>query len=100
MTWRLIVRAEAEADLTSAALWFEEQRAGLGSEFTVEIREATHWIVAHPELLALLRRVPPVRRVIPHRFPYRIFYYTHGDAVVVFAVLHSARADSTWKERL
>ncbi len=100
MTWRLIVSAEAEADLSAAALWYEDQRAGLGSEFTAEIRDATHWIVVHPEVLALLRRVPPVRRVIPHRFPYRIFFYTHGDAVVVFAVLHSARADEAWEERL
>jgi plasmid stabilization system protein ParE len=100
MTWRLIVREEAEADLTAAAVWYEDQRAGLGVEFTAEIREATRWIVTHPQMLALLRLVPPVRRVIPHRFPYRIFYYTHGDAAVVFAVLLAARSDQTWKQRL
>lgn len=33
---RLIIRPEAEGDLTEAALWYEERETGLGREFTRE----------------------------------------------------------------
>jgi plasmid stabilization system protein ParE len=32
MSRRLIVRPEAEADITEASLWYEERESGLGSE--------------------------------------------------------------------
>jgi len=32
MSHRLIVRPEAEADITEAALWYEERGVGLGSD--------------------------------------------------------------------
>jgi len=40
MSRRLIVRPEAEADITKASLWYEEREPGLGSEFIVEVRAA------------------------------------------------------------
>jgi hypothetical protein len=36
----LIVRPEAEADITDQALWYEEKRFGLGNEFLDEIQTA------------------------------------------------------------
>jgi hypothetical protein len=33
VTRRVIARDEAEADIVEAALWYERQCAGLGSEF-------------------------------------------------------------------
>jgi len=33
MTPRLVVRATAEADITGAALWYEQRAPGLGTEF-------------------------------------------------------------------
>lgn len=100
MIWRLVVRPEAEADIAAAALWYEDRQAGLGAEFMAEIRVVTHWIAAHPELPVLLRGVPPVRRVKLRRFPYQIFYYTRRDALVAFAVIHSARSASEWNQGL
>ena len=38
MSRRLIVRREAEEDITAAALWYEDREAGLGLELTLEIR--------------------------------------------------------------
>ena len=40
MSWRLIVRPEAEADITDGALWYDEQRPGLGIAFTAAVRRA------------------------------------------------------------
>jgi len=37
MTYRLIIRAEAEADITDAAIWYQNRQAGLGEEFVGEV---------------------------------------------------------------
>ena len=35
MSRRIIVRTEAEADITEAALWYDEREPGLGLELTL-----------------------------------------------------------------
>ena len=100
MSRRLIVRLEAEADITEAALWYDEREAGLGLELTLEVRAAIGRAVEKPLLYLLLRRRPEVRRVLARRFPYRIFFIVRDDAIAVFAVIHAARHDRHWRERL
>ena len=100
MSRRLIVRPEAEADITEAALWYDEREAGLGLELTLEVRAAIRCAIENPLLYLLLRRRPEVRRNLARRFPYRIFFIVREDAVVVFAVIHAARHDRHWQERL
>lgn len=100
MTPRLIVRPEAEDDITEAALWYESREVGLGLEVTAEIHAAIDRAVEHPLAYLRLRESPQVRRVLTQRFPYRVFYIVRSDAVVVFAVLHAARHARHWKRRL
>jgi hypothetical protein len=38
--------------------------------------------------------------VLASRFPYRIFFSVVGETLYVHAVLHSARHDRRWIERL
>jgi hypothetical protein len=45
---RLIVRSEAEAEITEAVLWYEGREAGLGLELTAEIRGAIQRAVERP----------------------------------------------------
>ena len=97
MTYRLITRIEAEIDITDAAIWYQNQRAGLGEEFVAEVHAAIENAVANPRQYPRLRRKPEVRRVLTKRFPYRIFFVLRSDAVVVFRVLHAARHDREWK---
>ena len=99
MSRRLIVRPEAESDIVEVALWYERE-AGLGFDVTAEIRAAIKRAVEYPRAHLLLRRHPEVHRVPAQRFPYSIFYIIRSDAIVVFAVLHSARHDRHWKRRL
>ena len=100
MSRRLIVRPEAEADITEAALWYDERETGLGLELTLEVRTAIRRAVEDPMLYLLLRKRPEVRRILARRFPYRIFFIVRDDAIVVFAVIHAARHDRHWRERL
>jgi len=99
MSRRLIIRREAEADLTTAALWYENREAGLGSDFLNEVRAAIQRAADGPLSYLRLRERPHVRRILTRRFPYRIFYIVRPDAIVVFAILHAARHDYRWKRR-
>src|SRR5260221_9418980 len=97
MTRRLIIRIEAETDITEAAFWYQ-QRAGLGEEFISEIHAAIDRAVEHPRRYRRLRRTPEVRRILTHRFPYRVFFVLRPDAIVVIRVLHGARDDQEWRK--
>lgn len=96
----LIVRPEAETDLTDAAVWYELREPGLGLELISEVRSAIARALKSPESFTRLRRNPTVRRVLTRRFPYRIFFIVRPKAIVVFAVLHAARHDRVWKHRV
>lgn len=100
MNRRLIIRPEAEADLTDAAVWYDSREFGLGLELVSEINSAIARALKNPESFTRVRRNPIVRRVLTRRFPYRIFFIARADAIVVFAILHAARHDRVWKNRV
>jgi hypothetical protein len=45
---RIEIRAEAERDVFDAALWYEQERAGLGFRFEVEVTDLLARITDHP----------------------------------------------------
>jgi plasmid stabilization system protein ParE len=97
MTHRVIIRIEAEIDITDAALGYERQRRGLGHEFLAEVESAIGVAAQNPFQFPRLRRKPEVRRALTNRFPYRVFFIRRPDDIVVFRVLHGARRDQEWK---
>jgi toxin ParE1/3/4 len=99
MNRRLIVRPEAEADITDAALWYDSHDSGLGLELISEVHSAITRALMNPESFTCVRRNPTVRRVLTRRFPYRVFFIVRSDAMVVFAVLHAARHERIWNQR-
>ena len=99
MNRRLIIRPEAEADITDSAVWYDSRELGLALEFASEIHSAIARALKSPESFMRVRRNPEVRRVLTRRFPYRVFFIVRPDAIVVFAVLHAARHDRVWKYR-
>jgi plasmid stabilization system protein ParE len=97
MSLRAIIREAAEADIAEAALWYQNQQSGLGEDFVSEIRAAITSAAENPRRYRRLRRRPEVRRVLTHRFPYRVFFVLRPDAIIVFRVLHGTRHDREWK---
>ena len=100
MIRRVIVRQPALDDITEAVTWYEVQSSGLGEELLEQIVRALERVQANPELFRVVRRDGEVRRVITDRFPYRIFFSIVDDTIYVHAVLHGARHDTRWRERL
>jgi toxin ParE1/3/4 len=71
---RVIIRIEAESDITDAAIWYESQKPALGQEFLAEVESAIASAAENPFRYPCLRRNPEVRRVLTHSFPYRVFF--------------------------
>ncbi|HZZ44225.1 MAG TPA: type II toxin-antitoxin system RelE/ParE family toxin [Tepidisphaeraceae bacterium] len=100
MPHRIIIRHEAETDITNAAIWYQEQQPGLGDDFLAEIDAAITAASTNPFHYSRLRRKPEVRRVLTNRFPYRIFFIRSSDDIVIFRILHHARHDREWKTNI
>jgi len=97
MNYFLIIRPEAEADLSEAKEWYERQREGLGLDFVLAVEDAFARIRRMPLLHAEIYK--RVRRTATRRFPYGIYYRFVEDTVVVVAVMHSRRDPRRWQER-
>lgn len=61
--YRIIIRHEAEVDITDAAIWYHNQKPGPGHEFLAEIDAAIASAAENPLCHTCLRRKPEVRRV-------------------------------------
>ena len=97
MTYRLIVRRQAKADIREAARWYQRERQGLGRAFLHEIDALLDRVGENPMQHQVVYR--EIRRAIPRRFPYGVFYRIDGPDVLVFAVVHPHRDPSTWQDR-
>jgi toxin ParE1/3/4 len=87
--WRLVIRPRAETDLREARSWYENQRAGLGTEFLAEIDTTIQILMRDPQRHPIYYR--GFYRVLARRFPYKVFYRLEGDRIIVFRILHARR---------
>lgn len=97
MTLEVRIRPEAEADLSDAAAWYEEQRPGLGHRFLDEVLAVFSRISEVPLMYPIIHR--NMRRAFIRRFPFGVYYQVEDDAIVVIAVMHGSRDPRRWKSR-
>ncbi len=94
----LIVRPDAEKDTTDAALWYETQSQGLGSDFLRSVDACLADVARAPQRFPVVHR--NARRALLRRFPYGVFFVESDDSVEVVACLHARRDPQQWSERL
>jgi plasmid stabilization system protein ParE len=87
--------AEALADLDNAAVYYESQQPGLGSDFVREVLRVVEFLSAYP--LAGRSMSRHTRRWLTRRFPYGVLYRVRGDELLVVAVMHLSRAPKEWE---
>lgn len=97
MKQKLILRQEAERDLSEAHAWYEEIVPGLGSNFLVVVERALEFIQENPAQFPLIYR--DVRRALLSRFPYGVFFVWEAQRISVLAVMHTAREPTKWRHR-
>ena len=89
MNWIVTIQPQAKADLRNAHDWYEERCAGLGDEFLADHAEALLRMESDPERFPLYYR--GFRRVLTHRFPYKIFFRIVERNIIVVRILHGAQ---------
>ena len=97
MSYSLLVRPEAQADLVETRKWYEEQATGLGRQFVETVDDTLVSITKNPLAYPTVRKV--VRRALTRRFPYGVLFLVEADTVIVLAVLHQARDPELWSRR-
>ena len=100
MTYRLAIRPDALSDIEEAASWYDEQQPGLGNEFSREVIETIDTLSNNPLMYRVRHKRKNIRWKLLDRFPYRIVFRMTDDLITVVAVLHSARHDRQWRQRL
>ena len=79
----------AQQDIVSAYLWYENQRPGLGDDLLQRLDECFADILRNPRGYQLVEG--PIRRALPRRFPYAVYFVLTETEAVVIAVLHGRR---------
>ena len=97
MNYRIIFSSGANADIRSTVLWYERIDPNLAFRFILETSKALRRIARFPYQFPLM--VGIFRRAGLKRFRYAIYYSVEKEEVVVKAVVHQRRADSTWMGR-
>ncbi len=94
---------EAKKDMRESALWYDQQRAGLGNEFLDAIQDGLEQIEQHPHRYKKLPTGFPereVRRYLLTQFPYLIVYEILSEEALVVAIPHAKRKPNFWESRL
>jgi hypothetical protein len=72
MARRLVVQPQSDLDIQAAAVWYEDQRSGLGLRFLDELDLVLQRIKDNP------RQFPPVdgdvHRALLRHFPYGVYF--------------------------
>jgi plasmid stabilization system protein ParE len=98
VTFRLVIRPEADAEVAEAAHWYEERRRGLGKQFLSAFAAVTSSLRRNPKMYATVAE--EARRALLDRFPYSVIYEIQEDEVVVLACFHESRDPQEWLRRL
>lgn len=88
---------EAELELTAAAEWYEERKAGAGADFVASVRTKIGEVREAPERWPNVRGV---RRALVNRFPFAVIYrVTRDEAIQIVAIAHLRRRPKYWSPR-
>lgn len=100
---RVRVLSPAIEEIAQAAVWFDSQRVGLGSEFWREADEVLAQIEANPLQFGKSEFATSefdFRLATIRRFRYVVHYSIDTDEVQVVAVAHAARKPGYWLRRV
>ena len=97
MTLKVVFRRAAWAEFDAAALWYEDQQAGLGAQFVSEINRVIDLAANNPERFPT--KHSGIRYAQARRFPYSVFFHPEAARVVVLAVFHARRDPAIWQSR-
>jgi plasmid stabilization system protein ParE len=99
----LSVLPAARLEAADAAVWYDDQRPGLGDEFLAELQQAVERVRVAPESFARLEGYcgrHDIRYCLLKRFPYLVIFSYRSEEIVIVAVSHVRRRPLYWLERV
>jgi plasmid stabilization system protein ParE len=87
----------ARDDVRQIVRWYESQQKGLGTRLLQELRVSLADIGERAGSFPVAHR--DMRRALLHRFPYGVFFFEDGEAIIVCGVLDLRRNPRTWRSR-
>lgn len=101
MNFMLIFTNESQKDLQEGFLWYEEKRAGLGTDFMLAIKATVRSIERNPFAYAKApTNIPDIRRAVVFKFSYLIFYTVVQQSVIILSIVSSKQDTAIWKTRI
>jgi plasmid stabilization system protein ParE len=97
VSYRVVFRPQAQAELLEARNWYEARQDGLGVEFSAAIDATVSNIRERP--LAYPRVHNEIRRAVLQRFPYAVFFQLLEEEIVILAIIHGRRHPRAWQLR-
>ncbi len=97
------IEPEAAGELEEAAVWYEHQRTGLGTEFLEAVDGALARIARWPHAAPRAPGVPadvPARKAPIARFPYHVAYLETPETLRILAFAHDRREPGYWHPRV
>jgi plasmid stabilization system protein ParE len=95
---RISFAPAAEAELADAVAFYDQQRAGVGSNLTESIEAACEFIAEHP--LAGEPYYHRTRRKRLLAYDYYVIYEIRRDVIRVVAIAHESRRPNYWRDRV
>lgn len=90
MTFKLIIKEEAQLEVIEAFLYYEGKQNGLGDLFLDHLNSYFKWIRNYPFHFSQKRK--PFREAVVKRFPFIIIYEVLESEVIVYSVFN------TWQD--
>ncbi len=96
MHYKILLPASLE--LKDAIDYYENEFAGLGSEFLDEVEKSLTKILDYPSAWRIISENNRSCRL--RRFPYSLIYAQDGNLIIITAISHHKRKPNYWKDRL
>lgn len=96
------VLEEAEFEILSAMLFYEDQQEGLGKDYFDRVSETIELIARDPQMYPVYegkRLSRDFRRAAVDRFPYIVVYQIRPNETLIVAVAHSSQQPGYWEDR-
>jgi plasmid stabilization system protein ParE len=90
--------AAARAEFLETVAYYNQQREGLGQEFSEEVRSTIERIIQYPAAWSLVSE--RTRRCRTKRFPFGIIYQVRDDTLLIIAVMNLHRDPQSWRTRI
>jgi toxin ParE1/3/4 len=94
MTYQIVLKEEAVADISEAYHYYENQSKGLGERFLAELEASYSSLATHPSNFGFIDNQKILRDKKVSVFPFNIIYFIEENSVVILAVHHSKKHPS------